>query len=79
MKATKKLPKVTVRENLYGNWYGYIGGKRAEMFYNSSFESQEMMAQRWQRETEMRLSVGQDVTRFQHVSARVAANSLRSK
>lgn len=35
-----------IRENAYGNWYGYIGTRRVELFLGSSFE-QERAARQW--------------------------------
>jgi len=35
-KTTKtKLPALRIEQTIYGNWYGYISGKRAQMFFGS--------------------------------------------
>jgi hypothetical protein len=39
--------KARIRENIYGNWYGYLGNRRVEMFFNSSTETMEQAAKRW--------------------------------
>lgn len=38
--------KVTVRQNVWGNWYGYIGGRLAAMFFGNDHE-QSADAARW--------------------------------
>lgn len=45
---TKKLR--TIHENLYGNWYGYVDGKRATNFFNTSTSTQEEAAHAWATE-----------------------------
>jgi len=45
-----KQAKITIRQNVWGNWYGYRSGRRVESFFNSAEESQEQAAQRWLRE-----------------------------
>jgi hypothetical protein len=42
----KKNPKITVRKNAWDNWYGYVGGRKAEMFFGSP-EEQESQARSW--------------------------------
>jgi hypothetical protein len=51
--ATKrsKQPKVTIRENVWGNWYGYISGRRVEQFFNTPFATQQQNAEKWQADT----------------------------
>lgn len=46
--------KITIRQNRWDNWYGYRGGKRAIMFTNSSTETAEQAARRWEREESSR-------------------------
>ncbi len=36
-----------IRENRWGNWYGYAGRKRVEMFFASPEKSQEQSAREW--------------------------------
>jgi hypothetical protein len=42
-----KMSKPHIRQNIYGNWYGYIGTRKAEWFYNTPEETSEEMAKRW--------------------------------
>lgn len=43
-----KLPgKPTIRENQWGNWYGYEGGRKTEHFFDDIEGSQEEKAKRW--------------------------------
>jgi hypothetical protein len=39
--------KRRIRQNAYGNWYGYIGTRRVEQFFNSPEETMEQQANRW--------------------------------
>lgn len=39
--------KARIRKNQYDNWYGYIGNKRVEMFFNDNNGTQEENAKRW--------------------------------
>lgn len=45
-------PRARIRENAWGNWYGYIGNKRVEQFFNTPEETQEQQARRWLAEQE---------------------------
>jgi hypothetical protein len=45
MKKTKAL-KPRIRQNIYGNWYGYLGNHRVESFFGS-VEVQEEKAIEW--------------------------------
>lgn len=38
--------KATIRQNVWGNWYGYIGGRTAAMFFGNDHE-QSTDAARW--------------------------------
>lgn len=39
----------TVHENIYGNWYGYEGSRRVEMFFGDNF-TQGRRAHEWARD-----------------------------
>lgn len=39
--------KARIKENRYGNWYGYLGTRRVESFFNDSQGSQEDHAKEW--------------------------------
>jgi hypothetical protein len=38
--------KAAIRQNVYGNWYGYLGGRKVEWFTGSTTE-QELAAHEW--------------------------------
>jgi hypothetical protein len=42
-----KPRKARIKQNAWGNWYGYLGVSRVESFANTPYESAEQMAQRW--------------------------------
>lgn len=42
----RKVPSVEVRQNVWGNWNGYIGGKRVHEIGSSEFD-----AKIWLKET----------------------------
>jgi hypothetical protein len=48
MKTTRVL-KPRIKQNIYGNWYGYLGNHRAEMFFGCGGfgGEQERQAQEW--------------------------------
>lgn len=41
-RVSMKTPtrSLSVRENAYGNWYGYVGNRRVEMFFGNSYDQQ---------------------------------------
>jgi hypothetical protein len=39
--------KARIKQNIYGNWYGYLGNKRVMEFGETSEFTQEQNAQRW--------------------------------
>lgn len=39
--------RVAIQENVRGNWYGYIGGKRVQMFFG--YDNNEQGATAWLR------------------------------
>jgi len=39
--------KRRIKQNVWGNWYGYIGSKRAEAFFNTPEHSMEQNAKMW--------------------------------
>ena len=41
--------KPRIRQNIYGNWYGYIGARKVEMFFGSGGcgGEQELLAKEW--------------------------------
>jgi hypothetical protein len=41
--------KAKIRQNIYGNWYGYIGARKVEMFFGSGGcgGEQEFQAKQW--------------------------------
>jgi hypothetical protein len=43
----KKAPKVEIRCNQWGNWYGYESGRKVKEFYRTPEHSQQEAAQRW--------------------------------
>jgi len=45
--TTEQKPKRRIRQNPYGNWYGYEGNRRVIEFSNSVFGSQEEYANEW--------------------------------
>ncbi len=51
-----KSPKVSIRQNQYGNWYGYIGSKRDKHFCSRS----EFDANLWLKNTQFKIKVGID-------------------
>ena len=36
-----------IRQNVWGNWYGYIGTRKVQWFFDNSFGTQEEHAKRW--------------------------------
>lgn len=46
-----KAPKRRIRQNAWGNWYGYEGTRRVAEFMNTPCESMEAQAKRWVSET----------------------------
>jgi hypothetical protein len=36
-----------IRRNRYGNWYGYEGNRRVELFFATPYETQEEQAIAW--------------------------------
>jgi hypothetical protein len=46
--------KVKIRQNIYGNWYGYISGRKVEWFFGSTTE-QKIAAHKWLEKTNMEL------------------------
>jgi hypothetical protein len=38
--------KARIRENAYGNWYGYVGNKKVQMFYGNHV-AQQFDAEKW--------------------------------
>lgn len=49
-------PKVTIHCNVWGNWYGYISGRRVKEFYNTSDRTQQQNAVQWKIDTMAELS-----------------------
>jgi hypothetical protein len=47
-----KRPKITIRQTVWGNWYGYIGGKKVIDFMNTSTAGQEEQAIAWKKQQE---------------------------
>lgn len=43
--------KASIKQNIYGNWYGYLGGRKVESFFGSggSGGGQEFEARQWLR------------------------------
>lgn len=41
------MMKRRIRQNVYGNWFGYEGARRVMMFVNLSVETAEQGARRW--------------------------------
>ncbi len=39
--------KYRIKQNAWGNWYGYKGTRKVESFSSSPYESQEEQALRW--------------------------------
>ena len=39
--------KARIKQNVYGNWYGYLGSKRVIEFGETAEYTQEQNAQRW--------------------------------
>lgn len=39
-------PKPRIRQNIYGNWYGYVGTSKVRFFYGWP-EQQEQEAREW--------------------------------
>lgn len=53
--------KARIRQNRFGNWYGYLGTRRVAAFGNSTTETAEQAAARWLREqTEGKVVVGRN-------------------
>jgi hypothetical protein len=48
--------KRTIRQNAWGNWHGYISGKRSETFANMPYASAEDLANDWVKKTPERLT-----------------------
>lgn len=46
MTIAKRHSKPRVRQNLYGNWYGYIGTSKVE-YFSGTPRNQEEQARRW--------------------------------
>jgi hypothetical protein len=40
------MMKARIHQNIYGNWYGYLGTRRVEMFFGPAWE-QERSAKAW--------------------------------
>jgi hypothetical protein len=40
------MMKARIHQNIYGNWYGYLGTRRVEMFFGHPWE-QEQDAKAW--------------------------------
>jgi len=53
-----RCPKVWIRQNVWGNWYGYQGGRRVAAFFNSTTETQEQAALRWLAEQTSQAQIG---------------------
>jgi DnaJ-class molecular chaperone len=51
--------RVSIRQNRYDNWYGYVGGRRVEQFFASSGETQQQAAERWLSQREREIASGQ--------------------
>jgi len=47
-----KPRKITIRQNRYDNWYGYISGKLAAGFLSDPFATQQEKAESWKAEME---------------------------
>lgn len=45
--TNNKTPKRRIRQNIWGNWYGYEGTKRVREFSNGPYASAEQDAQDW--------------------------------
>lgn len=45
--------KARIKQNAWDNWYGYLGRKRVEMFFNTSTATAEQNAQAWLKEQQM--------------------------
>lgn len=41
------MSKASIRQNVWGNWYGYIGGKKVEWFLEDAGTTQEQNAKAW--------------------------------
>lgn len=52
----KNQPKITIRRNVWDNWYGYISGKRVIEFYNTPFATQEQNANEWKKNMDREVS-----------------------
>ena len=44
------MARYSIKENRYGNWYGYKGNKRVEIFFAIPGKSQEDSAKEWLQE-----------------------------
>jgi len=42
--------KIAIRQNIWDNWYGYVGGKKVIAFGNDPYGSQEQHAKEWKEE-----------------------------
>jgi hypothetical protein len=52
-KETNKM-KARIKQNAWGNWYGYLGNRKVECFFNDAYGTQEQHAQEWLAEQEAR-------------------------
>lgn len=52
--------KPSIKETAWGNWYGYLGTKKVEMFFDSLEESQEEAAKKWLQGQEEKLARSQE-------------------
>lgn len=53
--------KPRIRENRWGNWYGYLGNRKVEWFMNDDNGTQEENAKKWL--ANMQATLGQESIR----------------
>jgi hypothetical protein len=50
--------RATIRQNAWGNWYGYIGRRKARAFFNTATQTQEQQANDWLTEQTLNIAAG---------------------
>ena len=47
------MSKPRIKQNAWGNWYGYLGNRKIECFFNDDQGTQEQHAQEWLAEQQV--------------------------
>ena len=67
--TTATKTKITIKENAWGNWYGYIGGRKVEWFCDDLDGTQEQNANAWLIRERMKQQDATDDREYAEASA----------